>query len=85
MSVLDKLLPKLKEEGSRVLLFSQMTRTLDILEDYCIWRELKYCRLDGQTPHTERQVSNSDDICSSYSEICSSSFLAKYRPVQSSG
>ena len=56
MTVLDKLLPRLKEEGSRVLLFSQMTRTLDILEDYCIWREYKYCRLDGQTPHSERQV-----------------------------
>lgn len=59
MSVLDKLLPRLKEEGSRVLLFSQMTRTLDILEDYCLWKEYPYCRLDGQTPHTERQVSNS--------------------------
>ena len=56
MIVLDKLLARLREEGSRVLLFSQMTRTLDILEDYCIWREYPYCRLDGQTPHTERQV-----------------------------
>lgn len=42
--------------GSRVLIFSQMTRMLDILEDYCYWRNYEYCRLDGQTPHEERQV-----------------------------
>ncbi|KAF7710108.1 SWI/SNF-related matrix-associated actin-dependent regulator of chromatin subfamily A member 5 [Silurus meridionalis] len=57
MAVLDKLLPKLKEQGSRVLIFSQMTRMLDILEDYCMWRNYGYCRLDGQTPHEERQIS----------------------------
>ena len=34
MMLLNKLLPKLKEQGSRVLIFSQMTRVLDILEDY---------------------------------------------------
>lgn len=39
MVILDKLLPKLKAQGSRVLIFSQMTRVLDILEDYCLWRE----------------------------------------------
>jgi SWI/SNF-related matrix-associated actin-dependent regulator of chromatin subfamily A member 5 len=38
MVILDKLLPKLKEQGSRVLIFSQMTRMIDILEDYCFWR-----------------------------------------------
>ena len=56
MVVLDKLLPRLKEEGSRVLIFSQMTRMMDILEDYCLWRGYKYCRLDGQTAHVDRQV-----------------------------
>ncbi|XP_075395283.1 SWI/SNF-related matrix-associated actin-dependent regulator of chromatin subfamily A member 1 isoform X1 [Tenrec ecaudatus] len=55
MVVLDKLLAKLKEQGSRVLIFSQMTRLLDILEDYCMWRGYAYCRLDGQTPHEERE------------------------------
>eukprot|EP00118_Oscarella_pearsei_P006560 m.29833 g.29833 ORF g.29833 m.29833 type:complete len:1434 (+) comp31236_c0_seq3:78-4379(+) len=55
MVVLDKLLVKLKEQGSRVLLFSQMTRLLDIMEDYTIWRGFKYCRLDGQTAHEDRQ------------------------------
>jgi SWI/SNF-related matrix-associated actin-dependent regulator of chromatin subfamily A member 5 len=57
MIILDKLLIKLKEQGSRVLIFSQMTRMLDILEDYCIWRSFEYCRLDGQTSHEDRQTS----------------------------
>lgn len=54
MVILDKLLPRLQEQGSRVLIFSQMTRMLDILEDYCLWRQYQYCRLDGKTPHEER-------------------------------
>ena len=53
--MLDKLLVRLQQEGSRVLIFSQMTRVLDILEDYCLWKGFEYCRLDGQTPHEERQ------------------------------
>ncbi|XP_048839487.1 probable global transcription activator SNF2L1 [Brienomyrus brachyistius] len=55
MVVLDKLLPKVQEQGSRVLIFSQMTRVLDILEDYCMWRGYEYCRLDGNTPHESRE------------------------------
>lgn len=34
--LIDKLLPKLKAGGHRVLVFSQMVRCLDILEDYLI-------------------------------------------------
>jgi SWI/SNF-related matrix-associated actin-dependent regulator of chromatin subfamily A member 5 len=34
MVLLDKLLPKLLAQKSRVLIFSQMTRALDILSDY---------------------------------------------------
>ena len=45
MRVLDKFLPKLQEQGSRVLIFTQMTRILDILEDYCWFRGHKYCRI----------------------------------------
>mmetsp|Transcript_19667 Transcript_19667/g.40054 ORF Transcript_19667/g.40054 Transcript_19667/m.40054 type:complete len:1001 (-) Transcript_19667:199-3201(-) len=47
LRVLDKLLDKAKAEGSRVLVFSQMTRVLDILEDYCWYRNHNYCRIDG--------------------------------------
>jgi SWI/SNF-related matrix-associated actin-dependent regulator of chromatin subfamily A member 5 len=57
MVLLDKLLPKLQRDGDRVLIFSQMTRILDILEDYCMWRGYKHCRLDGSTAHEERQKS----------------------------
>ncbi|CDF36036.1 chromatin-remodelling complex ATPase ISWI2 [Chondrus crispus] len=49
MTLLDKLLPRLKEGGHRVLIFSQMTRVLDILEDYCTMRQFKFCRIDGST------------------------------------
>lgn len=41
LAILDKLLPRLQAQGSRVLLFSQMTRMLDILEDYFFWRGYK--------------------------------------------
>lgn len=50
MVLLDRLLPKLQERKSRVLIFSQMTRLLDILEDYCLYRGFKYCRIDGTPP-----------------------------------
>ncbi|KAK6201412.1 chromatin remodelling complex ATPase chain ISW1 [Scheffersomyces amazonensis] len=54
MIILDKLLRKFQSEGSRVLIFSQMSRMLDILEDYCYFREFQYCRIDGQTEHADR-------------------------------
>ena len=56
MMVLDKLLRHLHQAGSRVLLFSQMSRMLDILEDYCQFRGYGYCRIDGQTDHESRQM-----------------------------
>lgn len=37
--ILDKLLKNMKAKGSRVLIFSQMSRMLDILEDYCLFRQ----------------------------------------------
>jgi SWI/SNF-related matrix-associated actin-dependent regulator of chromatin subfamily A member 5 len=41
MVILDKLLKRMKENGSRVLIFSQMSRMLDILEDYCHFRQYR--------------------------------------------
>lgn len=38
MVILDKLLTSMKAKGSRVLIFSQMSRVLDILEDYMMFR-----------------------------------------------
>lgn len=60
LQVLDKLLKKMKEDGSRVLIFSQMSRVLDILEDYCFFRGYKYCRIDGSTDHEDR-IKSIDD------------------------
>jgi len=54
MMLLHKLLPKLKEKGSRVLIFSQMTRALDILEDYFRLVGHAYCRIDGNTDGEKR-------------------------------
>jgi SWI/SNF-related matrix-associated actin-dependent regulator of chromatin subfamily A member 5 len=54
MIVLDKLLKRMQNQGSRVLIFSQMSRLLDILEDYCVFRGYKYCRIDGSTAHEDR-------------------------------
>lgn len=56
MIILHKLLQKLKEQGSRVLLFSQMTRMLDILEDFMRYKEYQYCRIDGQTKGEDRDL-----------------------------
>lgn len=60
MIVLDKLLELKKNQGSRVLIFSQMARQLDILEDFCYLKGYKYCRIDGQTSHEDR-IQSIDD------------------------
>lgn len=54
MLILDKLLSRLKQKGSRVLIFSQMSQMLDILEDYAIFRDYSYCRIDGKTASDDR-------------------------------
>ncbi|KAL5201942.1 hypothetical protein ABZP36_012894 [Zizania latifolia] len=52
--LLDRLLPKLQRSGHRVLLFSQMTKLLNILEVYLQMYNFKYMRLDGSTKTEER-------------------------------
>jgi hypothetical protein len=56
LQVLDRLLQKLQASGHRVVLFSQFTMMLDILEDYLIQRDYKFCRLDGSTNRVQRSV-----------------------------
>lgn len=65
MVVLDRMLVKLKASGHRVLLFSTMTRLLDLLEVYLQWRELPaaagggkmpYLRIDGSTALEDRET-----------------------------
>jgi SWI/SNF-related matrix-associated actin-dependent regulator of chromatin subfamily A member 5 len=55
MVLLDKLLKRLHQRGHRVLLFTQMTRILDIMEDYLVMRRFKYCRIDGNTSYDVRE------------------------------
>lgn len=57
MVLLDKLLPKLKEGGHKVLIFSQMMRVLDLLETYLRHQGYLYERLDGAVRGNERQAS----------------------------
>uniref|UniRef100_A0A8C2TJX6 Chromodomain helicase DNA binding protein 7 n=1 Tax=Coturnix japonica TaxID=93934 RepID=A0A8C2TJX6_COTJA len=54
--LIDKLLPKLKAGGHKVLVFSQMVRCLDILEDYLIQRRYPYERIDGRVRGNLRQA-----------------------------
>ncbi|XP_059665229.1 chromatin structure-remodeling complex protein SYD [Cornus florida] len=54
LEMLDRLLPKLKATGHRVLFFSTMTRLLDVMEDYLYWKQYPYLRLDGHTSGGER-------------------------------
>lgn len=56
MVLIDKLLPKLKANGHRVLIFSQMVRCLDILEDYLMFRKYPYERIDGRIRGNLRQA-----------------------------
>jgi SNF2 family DNA or RNA helicase len=49
MILLDKLLPKLKIDGHRVLIFSQMTDLLDILQDYLAAVGHKFLRIEAES------------------------------------
>ncbi|XP_062211289.1 chromatin-remodeling ATPase INO80-like [Phragmites australis] len=55
LHTLDILLRRLRAEGHRVLLFAQMTKMLDILEDYMNFRKFKYFRLDGSSAISDRR------------------------------
>ncbi|RHY32487.1 hypothetical protein DYB32_002523 [Aphanomyces invadans] len=53
--LLRELLPKLKAEKHRVLIFSQWTKMLDLLETFLIHTNHRYTRLDGSTDIESRQ------------------------------
>lgn len=52
--LLDRILLKLKAAGHRVLIFSTMTKALDVLETALEWRGLTFARLDGSTSAERR-------------------------------
>ncbi len=53
--VLSKMLKQLKSTGHRVLIFSQMTKMLDLLEDFLEGEGYKYERIDGSITGSVRQ------------------------------
>ncbi|KAG0322737.1 hypothetical protein BG000_002812, partial [Podila horticola] len=57
MVLLDKLLTRLKKDGHRVLIFSQMVRMLDIMTDYMALRGFAFQRLDGSVGSEARKRS----------------------------
>lgn len=70
MMLLDQLLTKLRKDGHRVLIFSQMVKMLDILGDYLRIRGYQFQRLDGTIPAGPRRMAinhfnaeGSDDFC----------------------
>ncbi|XP_068662368.1 chromatin-remodeling ATPase INO80-like isoform X1 [Aristolochia californica] len=54
LQTLDILLKRLRAENHRVLLFAQMTKMLNILEDYMNYRKYRYLRLDGSSTIMDR-------------------------------
>ncbi|KAM7501478.1 hypothetical protein LguiB_000382 [Lonicera macranthoides] len=67
MKVISQVLKVWKEQGHRVLLFSQTQQMLDILENFLIAGAYTYRRMDGLTPVKQRMVlidefNNSDDV-----------------------
>ena len=57
MVLLEQLLTRLRKEGHRVLIFSQMVRMLDILGDYLSIKGYAFQRLDGGIPSSQRRIS----------------------------
>ncbi|KAI7989805.1 CHD3-type chromatin-remodeling factor PICKLE [Camellia lanceoleosa] len=56
LQLLDKMMVKLKEQGHRVLIYSQFQHMLDLLEDYCSFKKWQYERIDGKVGGAERQI-----------------------------
>merc|ERR1740139_997056 len=54
-ALLDRILSRLFQDKHQVLIFSQMTAVLNVIEDYLHWKQWKYCRIDGSTNIDERQ------------------------------
>ncbi|CAL5985896.1 SNF2_family helicase [Hexamita inflata] len=54
LELLHRILLKMKQTNHRVLIFSQFKSILNILEQFCLEREYKYLRFDGDVKDTER-------------------------------
>ncbi|GCE99736.1 putative DNA helicase ino80 [Zygosaccharomyces mellis] len=52
---LDELLVDLKRNGHRVLIYFQMTKMMDLMEEYLTYRQYKHIRLDGSSKLEDRR------------------------------
>ncbi|KAA8908314.1 hypothetical protein TRICI_004800 [Trichomonascus ciferrii] len=55
LAKLDQLLTELKANDHRVLIYFQMTKMMDLMEEYLTYRQYKYCRLDGSSKLSDRR------------------------------
>ncbi|KTW31600.1 hypothetical protein T552_00238 [Pneumocystis carinii B80] len=55
LAKLDELLAVLKAGGHRVLIYFQMTKMIDLMEEYLTYRQYKYLRLDGSSKINDRR------------------------------
>ncbi|KAJ7665099.1 P-loop containing nucleoside triphosphate hydrolase protein [Mycena polygramma] len=53
---IDKILTQVLPKGERVLIFSQWTDMLDLLEDYLVLRDIPFLRLDGSVSRPRREM-----------------------------
>ncbi|ODV84270.1 hypothetical protein CANARDRAFT_8947 [[Candida] arabinofermentans NRRL YB-2248] len=55
LAQLDKMLVDLKKGGHKCLVYFQMTRMMDLMEEYLTYRQYKYIRLDGSSKLSDRR------------------------------
>jgi SNF2 family DNA or RNA helicase len=53
--LIDRMLPKLQRTGRRVLVFCQMTKLMDIMEQFLRYRGYTFLRIDGAVQAAERK------------------------------
>lgn len=55
LATMDKLLERLKTEDHRCLIYFQMTKMIDLFEEYIAYKQYKYLRLDGSSKISDRR------------------------------
>ena len=55
LEINDLLLQELKTGNHRVLIYFQMTKMIDLMEEYLVFRQYKYLRLDGSSKLEDRR------------------------------
>jgi len=67
LQLLNQLVPKLISKGHKVLIFSQFTKMLDLIEDWCELTGIEVSRLDGSVNQQDREIeissfNNNDEV-----------------------